>query len=108
MLKSLEAVLSEKSTKVIPVSLLIQSGKHITTKEQVAIKLVSQLLCLFLQEPIKTQFPQLEYEHKLYKVLKGGSKSNCNNFIFKTAGIPDTYWYGVEGDYKCLVMELLG
>lgn len=28
-------------------------------------------------------------------------------FIY-VAGIPDTYWYGVEGDYKCLVMELLG
>jgi hypothetical protein len=38
----------------------------------------------------------LEYENKLYKLLKGGT------------GIPDTYWYGVEGDYKCLVMELLG
>jgi len=33
---------------------------------------------------------------KLYKVLQGGT------------GIPEVYWYGIEGDYKALVMELLG
>lgn len=56
------------------------------TGEKVAIKL----------EPIKTQFPQLEYENKLYRLLRGG------------VGIPDVTWYGIEGDYKALVMELLG
>ena len=34
------------------------------TKDKVAIKL----------EPIKTQFPQLEYENKLYRLLRGGGK----------------------------------
>ena len=24
------------------------------------------------------------------------------------AGVPEVLWYGVEGDYKCMVMELLG
>jgi len=43
-------------------------------------------------EPTKTQFPQLEYENKLYKLLKGG------------AGIPDVHWFGIEGDYKAMVM----
>jgi casein kinase I family protein HRR25 len=23
-------------------------------------------------------------------------------------GIPEVYWFGVEGDYKCLVMEICG
>jgi len=64
----------------------IFEGRHIQTKQPVAIKL----------EPIKCEFPQLEYEMKLYKVLQGGT------------GIPEVYWYGIEGDYKALVMELLG
>ena len=40
--------------------------------------------------------PQLEYESKLYKVLQG------------VAGIPEVYWFGIEGDYRALVMELMG
>lgn len=47
-------------------------------------------------EPLRTQFPQLEYENKLYRLLRGGP------------GIPDIYWYGIEGDYKAMVMELMG
>ena len=45
---------------------------------------------------MKTAVPQLEYESKLYKVLQGGT------------GIPEVYWFGTEGDYRALVMELLG
>jgi len=41
----------------------IYEGRHITNKDSVAIKL----------EPVKTQFPQLEYENKLYRLLKGGT-----------------------------------
>ena len=55
------------------------------TNEEVAVKL----------EPIKSSFPQLYYEAKLYK-------------IFKTSGIPNMHWFGVEGDYNILVMDLLG
>jgi len=64
----------------------IYEGRHIVNKELVAIKL----------EPIKTAVPQLEYESKLYKVLQ------------VVAGIPEVYWFGIEGDYRALVMELMG
>jgi len=38
----------------------------------------------------------LLYETKLYKILNGG------------AGIPSVHWFGVEGDYNAMVMDLLG
>ncbi|KAI3806818.1 hypothetical protein L1987_22733 [Smallanthus sonchifolius] len=47
-------------------------------------------------ENIKTKHPQLLYESKLYKILQGGT------------GIPNVRWYGVEGDYNVLVLDLLG
>ncbi|XP_078432020.1 casein kinase I-like 5 [Wolffia australiana] len=61
-------------------------GSHIQTNEEVAIKLESS----------KTKHPQLLYESKLYRILQGGT------------GIPNVRWYGVEGDYNVLVMDLLG
>jgi len=64
----------------------IYLGTNITNNEEVAIKL----------EPVKTKHPQLFYESKLYKVLSGG------------VGIPYVKWFGVEGDYNVLVMDLLG
>jgi len=30
---------------------------------------------------------------------------NCNEF---SAGIPSIHWFGVEGDYNAMVMDLLG
>ncbi|KAK3007441.1 hypothetical protein RJ639_014988 [Escallonia herrerae] len=64
----------------------IYLGTNIQTNEEVAIKL----------ETIKTKHPQLLYESKLYKILQGGT------------GIPNVRWFGVEGDYNVLVMDLLG
>lgn len=61
-------------------------GTNITNGEEVAIKL----------EPVKTKHPQLLYESKLYKILSGG------------VGIPYVRWFGVEGDYNVMVMDLLG
>jgi serine/threonine protein kinase len=62
--------------------------------------------CLFLNSSIlipqikleskKTKYPQLFYEYKLYKILQGGN------------GIPSVFWFGVEGDFNVMVMELLG
>merc|ERR1712232_1235440 len=44
----------------------------------------------------KSRHPQLLYESKLYKILAGG------------VGIPNVHWYGVEGDYNVMVIDLLG
>lgn len=81
------------------------------------------LIPLFLaQENIKTKHPQLLYESKLYKILQGGS-NNPYVFLIRifglfffpnpilstwSAGIPNVKWFGVEGDYNVLVMDLLG
>jgi len=58
-------------------------------------------------EPVKTKFPQLLYETKIYKILNGGGKSNLKRSPF-LAGIPSIHWFGVEGDYNAMVMDLLG
>lgn len=64
----------------------IYLGTDIQSGEEVAIKL----------ESIKSRHPQLLYESKLYKILAGG------------VGIPNLHWYGVEGDYNVMVVDLLG
>ncbi|KAJ8557742.1 hypothetical protein K7X08_004508 [Anisodus acutangulus] len=64
----------------------IYLGGNVQTNEEVAIKL----------ENVKTKHPQLLYEAKLYKILQGGT------------GVPNLKWFGVEGDYNALVMDLLG
>ncbi|XAR67602.1 Non-specific serine/threonine protein kinase [Bertholletia excelsa] len=64
----------------------IHLGTNVQTNEEVAMKL----------EKLKTKHPQLLYESKFYKLLQGGT------------GIPNVKWYGVEGDYNVLVIDLLG
>ena len=59
---------------------------NIQNGEEVAVKL----------ESVKARHPQLLYESKVYKILQGG------------VGIPHIRFYGVERDYHCLVMDLLG
>lgn len=61
-------------------------GVNVTTNEEVAMKL----------EPVKTKHSQLFYESKIYKLLSGG------------VGIPYVRWYGTEGEYNVMVMDLLG
>ncbi|GLT99342.1 hypothetical protein SLE2022_167850 [Rubroshorea leprosula] len=61
-------------------------GVNIQNGEEVAVKL----------ESVKTKHPQLHYESKLYMLLQGGS------------GIPHLKWFGVEGDYNAMVIDLLG
>ncbi|GJN20855.1 hypothetical protein PR202_gb08284 [Eleusine coracana subsp. coracana] len=58
---------------------------------------ISKLLfALIFQEPVKTKHPQLHYESKVYMLLQGGN------------GIPHLKWYGVEGEYNVMVIDLLG
>ncbi|PSS20795.1 Casein kinase 1-like protein [Actinidia chinensis var. chinensis] len=64
----------------------IYLGTNVQTNEEVAIKL----------ENVKTKHPQLLYESKLYRILQGGT------------GIPNVRWFGTEGEYNVLAMELLG
>jgi serine/threonine protein kinase len=61
-------------------------GVDITTAEEVAVKL----------EPLKTKHAQLFYESKLYRIFQGG------------VGIPNVRYFGVEGDYNVMVIDLLG
>ncbi|XP_069154850.1 casein kinase 1-like protein 11 isoform X3 [Solanum lycopersicum] len=61
-------------------------GVNIQSGEEVAVKL----------EPVKTKHPQLHYESKLYMLLQGGT------------GIPHLKWFGVEGEYSAMVIDLLG
>ena len=64
----------------------IYLAKDIKTGESRAIKM----------EPARSKYPQLFYENKLYQAFKGG------------AGISAVYWYGLEGDYNCMVIDILG
>ncbi|VVA89879.1 unnamed protein product [Arabis nemorensis] len=61
-------------------------GVNVQTGEEVAVKL----------ESVKTKHPQLHYESKLYMLLQGGT------------GVPNIKWYGVEGEYNVMVIDLLG
>ncbi|CAL5413594.1 unnamed protein product [Camellia sinensis] len=61
-------------------------GVNVQSGEEVAVKL----------EPVKTKHPQLHYESKLYMLLQGGT------------GVPHLKWFGVEGEYNAMVIDLLG
>ena len=68
------------------VSSLFNAGTNIVNGEDVAIKM----------EPVKAKHPQLDYETRVYKALAGG------------VGIPFVRWFGREGDYNAMVLDLLG
>jgi len=64
----------------------IYLGTNIQNNEEVAIKL----------EKVRTRHPQLLYESRIYRILQGGP------------GIPYIHWFGVEGEYNVMVVDLLG
>jgi len=70
----------------------IYLGTVIQTNEEVAIKL----------ESIRSRHPQLAYEYRLYRILQ--NKANGA----PATGIPNVRWFGKEGDYNVLVLDLLG
>ncbi|KAG0267339.1 hypothetical protein BG011_006756 [Mortierella polycephala] len=59
---------------------------HIATGMDYAIK----------REPINVSHPQLDHEAKMYEILKGGD------------GIARVHWFGQEGMYNAMVIDLLG
>eukprot|EP01135_Chromosphaera_perkinsii_P008673 Nk52_evm6s1444 gene=Nk52_evmTU6s1444 len=61
-------------------------GTNVHTGEEYAIKL----------ESTKAMHPQLQYESRVYRILCGG------------IGIPFVKWFGTEGKYNIMVLELLG
>jgi serine/threonine protein kinase len=63
-------------------------GTNVQTHEEVAIKL----------ESVKSKHPQLLYESKVLRILQGGD----------SVGIPCVRWYGTEGDYNIMILDLLG
>ena len=64
----------------------IYLGTNRETSEEVAIKL----------ERVGSKCPKLLVEAKLYRILAGG------------VGIPNVFWYGVEGEFNAMVLDLLG
>ena len=64
----------------------IYKGQHLHNNEECAVKL----------EPAKSKFPQLYYEAKLYKIFNGA------------VGLPKMHFFGQEGDYNVMVIDLLG
>jgi serine/threonine protein kinase len=61
-------------------------GADAETGAEVAVKL----------EPARARHPQLLYESKVYRALSGGG------------GIPRLHWFGAEGSYNAMVLDLLG
>ncbi|EAN83293.1 putative casein kinase [Trypanosoma cruzi] len=64
-------------------------GTNMQTGETVAIKL----------EQAKTRHPQLAFEARFYRILNAGGG---------VVGIPNILFYGVEGEFNVMVMDLLG
>mmetsp|Transcript_97120 Transcript_97120/g.279543 ORF Transcript_97120/g.279543 Transcript_97120/m.279543 type:complete len:409 (-) Transcript_97120:109-1335(-) len=61
-------------------------GADAQTGEEVAIKV----------EPVNTRHACLAHEARLYKAMNG------------TDGVPKVLWFGSEGDYRVMAIELLG
>ena len=64
----------------------IYQALNIKSNENVAVKM----------EPVSTKTPSVQYEYSLYKLMEGSS------------GIAKVHYFGTEGDYYLIVMDMLG
>lgn len=64
----------------------IYVGHHVETGARVAVKL----------EPTDAKYPQLAWEYRNYTLLQG------------QRGFPRIHYFGVEGDFSVMIMDLLG
>jgi len=64
----------------------IYSALNVKSNERVAVKM----------ELIQSKNPIIQYEYNLYKYLSG------------IPGVPKAYYFGTEGDYYVMVLEMLG
>ncbi|KAI5294991.1 casein kinase I [Ascosphaera acerosa] len=76
---------------------VIFEGTNLLNSQQVAIKFMVANISLTpdMQEPRKSEAPQLRDEYRTYKILVG-------------SGIPNVYYFGQEGLHNILVIDLLG
>ena len=51
-------------------------------------------------EQVKARHPQLLYESKVYKLLHQNT--------LHVVGVPEVHWFGVEGDFNVMVIDLCG
>ncbi|CCD25483.1 serine/threonine protein kinase HRR25 NDAI_0F01640 [Naumovozyma dairenensis CBS 421] len=64
----------------------IYHGTNLLSGEEIAIKV----------ESVRTKHPQLEYESRVYRYISGG------------IGIPIIRWFGREGEFNAMILDLLG
>ena len=83
-------------------------GKHITTKQPVAIKMVSRIefkdcTCRNLSSASSHNLSMSTISTRCWKTEVRHSTS----LRMIAEGISKVLWYGIEGDYRTLVIELL-
>ncbi|CUG86775.1 casein kinase, putative [Bodo saltans] len=68
----------------------IYGGLDTWRNKDVAIKL----------EQVRCRFPQLQYESRVYRLIHQNT--------LHVVGIPEMHWFGVEGDFNVMVIDLCG
>jgi len=78
---------------------------------------VNKTILLKIKESVKALQPQLMYESRLYNAFSSSGNFIFVNIIFShffkkkqqtTVGIPKLLWFGREGPYNVMVIQLCG